>query len=202
MQNFTVSNVAKVLGVSEAQVGRLLSRGEILGTKWGRSWMIDAASVHRYASTRPERGRPYLPERAWTELLDGDVHTLDDAKKLAVLCRRRAERHGVRVIPGFHDVLRNDPRVVLSGVDAGRKFKAMVTLGPPVDLYISAADTEKVFKKYVSEDHVTDPNVIIRVVESDVLQQFEHHVPLIVALVDLIAEGDYRSAKEVLNAMK
>jgi hypothetical protein len=49
---------------------------------------------------------------------------------------------------------------------------------------------------------VTDPNVIIRVVEPDVLQQFEHHVPLIVALVDLVAEGDYRSAKEVLNAMK
>ena len=202
MQNFTVSNAAKVLDVSEAQVGRLLSRGEILGSKWGRSWMIDAASVHRYASTRPERGRPYLPERAWAELLDGDVRTLDDAKKLAVLCRRRAERHGVRVIPGFLEALRKDPRVVLSGVDAGRKFKAMVTLGPPMDLYVSAADTEKVFKKYVSQDHVTDPNVIIRVVESDVLQQFEHHVPLIVALVDLVAEGDYRSAKEVLNAMK
>ena len=202
MQNFTVSNAAKVLDVSEAQVGRLLSRGEILGTKWGRSWMIDAASVHRYASTRPERGRPYLPERAWAELLDGDVRTLDDAKKLAVLCRRRAERHGVRVIPGFLDALRKDSRVVLSGVDAGRKFKAMVTLGPPVDLYLNVNDVEKVFKKYVSQDHVTDPNVIIRVVESDVLQQFEHHVPLIVALVDLVAEGDYRSAKEVLNAMK
>ena len=202
MQNFTVSNAAKVLGVSEAQVGRLLSRGEILGTKWGRSWMIDAASVHRYASTRPVRGRPYLPERAWTELLDADVRTLEGAKKLAVLCRRRAERHGVRVIPGFLDALRKDSRVVLSGVDAGRKFKAMVTIGPPMDLYLHVNDAEKVFKKYVSQDHVTDPNVIIRVVESDVLQQFEHHVPLIVALVDLVAEGDYRSAKEVLNAMK
>ena len=202
MQNFTVSNAAKVLDVSEAQVGRLLSRGEILGSKWGRSWMIDAASVHRYVNTRPERGRPYLPERAWAELLDGDVRTLDDAKKLAVLCRRRAERHGVRVIPGFLDAMRKDSRVVLSGVDAGRKFKAMVTLGPPMDLYLNVNDVEKVFKKYVSQDHVTDPNVIIRVVGSDVLQQFEHHVPLIVALVDLIAEGDYRSAKEVLNAMK
>jgi excisionase family DNA binding protein len=202
VQNFTVSNAAKVLDVSEAQVGRLLSRGEILGSKWGRSWMIDAASVHRYASTRPERGRPYLPERAWTELLDGDVRTLEAAKRLAVLCRRRAERHGVRVIPGFLDALRKDSRVVLSGVDAGRKFKAMVTLGPPLDLYLHVNDVEKVFKKYVSADHVTDPNVIIRVVESDVLQQFEQHVPLIVALVDLVAEGDYRSAKEVLNAMK
>ncbi|MCX6515335.1 MAG: helix-turn-helix domain-containing protein [Actinobacteria bacterium] len=202
MQNFTVSNAAKVLDVSEAQVGRLLSRGEILGSKWGRSWMIDAASVHRYASTRPERGRPYLPGRAWAELLGSKVRTMDDAKKLAVLCRRRAERHGVHVIPGFLDALRKDPRVVLSGVDAGRKFKAMVTLGPPVDLYLNVNDVEKVFKKYVSQDHVTDPNVIIRVVESDVLQQFEHHVPLMVALVDLVAEGDYRSAKEVLNAMK
>jgi len=202
MQNFTVSNAAKVLGVSEAQVGRLLSRGEILGTKWGRSWMIDAESVHRYASTRPERGRPYLPERAWAELLGSNVRTLEGAKKLAVLCRRRAERHAVRVIPGFIDALRKDPRVVLSGVDTGRKFKAMVTLGPPMDLYLHANDVEKVFKKYVSADHVTDPNVIIRVVESDVLQQFEHHVPLIVALVDLVAEGDYRSVKEVLNAMK
>jgi hypothetical protein len=202
VQNFTVSNAAKVLDVSEAQVGRLLSRGEILGSKWGRSWVIDAVSVHRYASTRPERGRPYLPERAWAELLDGDVRTLDDAKKLAVLCRRRAERHGVRVIPGFLDALRKDPRLVLSGVDAGRKFKAMVTLGPPVDLYVHVNDVEKVFKKYVSKDQMTDLNVIIRVVESDVLQQFEHHAPLIVALVDLVAEGDYRSAKEVLNAMK
>ena len=202
MQNFTVSNAAKVLDVSEAQVGRLLSRGEILGSKWGRSWMIDAASVHRYASTRPERGRPYLPERAWAELLDSNVRTMDGAKKLAVLCRRRAVRHGVRVIPGFLDALRKDSRVVLSGVDAGRKFKAMVMIAPPVDLYVHVDDAEKVFKKYISEDQVTDPNVIIRVVESDVLQQFEHHVPLIVALVDLVAEGDYRSAKEVLNAMK
>jgi excisionase family DNA binding protein len=202
VQNFTVFNAAKVLDVSEAQVGRLLSRGEILGSKWGRSWMIDAASVHRYASTRPERGRPYSPERAWAELLGSNVRTMEEAKKLAVLCRRRAERHGVRVIPGFLDELRKDSRVVLSGVDAGRKFKAMVTIAPPVDLYVSAAHNEKVFKKYVSQDHVTDPNVIIRAVESDVLQQFEHHVPLIVALVDLVAEGDYRSAKEVLNAMK
>jgi hypothetical protein len=78
----------------------------------------------------------------------------------------------------------------------------MVTIAPPVDLYLHVNNVEKVFKKYVSQDHVTDPNVIIRVVKSDVLQQFEQHVPLIVALVDLVAEGDYRSAKEVLNAMK
>ena len=202
MQNFTVSNAASVLGVSEAQVGRLLARSEIQGAKWGRSWMIDAASVHRYASTRPERGRPYLPERAWAELLAGQISTLDEAKKLAVLCRRRAERHGVRVIPGFLEPLRSDPQIVLSGVDAARHFNAMVTVAPPVDVYISARDTEKIFKKYVSADSVTDPNVIIRIVESDVLQQFEHHVPLIVALVDLVAEGDYRSAKEVLYAMR
>ena len=202
MPAIKVQQASEILGVSAAQVGRLIARGELVATKWGAAWMVDAASVHRYASTRPERGRPYLPERAWAELLDSDVRTMDEAKKLAVLCRRRAERHGVRVIPGFLDSLRQDQRVVLSGVDAGRKFKAMVTLGPPVDLYLHVNDVEKVFKKYVTADHVTDPNVIIRVVESDVLQQFEHHVPLIVALVDLVAEGDYRSAKEVLNAMK
>ena len=202
MPAIKVQQASEILGVSAAQVGRLIARGDLAATKWGAAWMVDAASVHRYASTRPERGRPYLPERAWAELLDSDVRTMDEAKKLAVLCRRRAERHGVRVIPGFLDSLRQDPRVVLSGVDAGRKFKAMVTLGPPVDLYLHVNDVEKVFKKYVTADHVTDPNVIIRVVESDVLQQFEHHVPLIVALVDLVAEGDYRSAKEVLNAMK
>ena len=202
MPAIKVQQASEILGVSAAQVGRLIARGELVATKWGAAWMVDAASVHRYASTRPERGRPYLPERAWAELLSSDVRTMDEAKKLAVLCRRRAERHGVRVIPGFLDSLRQDPRVVLSGVDAGRKFNAMVTVSPPVDVYLHVNDVEKVFKKYVSADHVTDPNVIIRVVESDVLQQFERHVPLIVALVDLVAEGDYRSAQEVLNAMK
>jgi hypothetical protein len=201
MPAIKVQQASEILGVSAAQVGRLIARGDLVATKWGAAWMVDAASVHRYASTRPERGRPYLPERAWAELLSSDVRTMDEAKKLAVLCRRRAERHGVRVIPGFLDSLRQDPRVVLSGVDAGRKFDAMVTVSPPVDLYLHVNDVEKVFKKYVSADHVTDPNVIIRVVESDVLQQFERHVPLIVALVDLVAEGDYRSAQEVLNAM-
>jgi hypothetical protein len=201
MPAIKVQQSSEILGVSAAQVGRLIARGELVATKWGAAWMVDAASVHRYASTRPERGRPYLPERAWAELLGSDIRTMDEAKKLAVLCRRRAERHGVRVIPGFLDSLRQDPRVVLSGVDAGRKFDAMVTVSPPMDVYLLVNDVEKVFKKYVSADHVTDPNVIIRVVESDVLQQFERHVPLIVALVDLVAEGDYRSAQEVLNAM-
>ena len=202
MPAIKVQQASEILGVSAAQVGRLIARGDLVATKWGAAWMVDAASVHRYASTRPERGRPYLPERAWAELLGSDVRTMDEAKKLAVLCRRRAERHGVRVIPGFLDSLRQDSRVVLSGVDAGRKFDAMVTVSPPMDVYLHVNDEEKVFKKYVSADHVTDPNVIIRVVESDVLQHFEHHVPLIVALVDLVAEGDYRSAQEVLNAMK
>jgi len=159
MQVFAVSDAAAVLSVSEVQVGRLIAQGEILATKWGRAWMIDAASVHRYAALRPERGRPFEEQRAWDELLAAQVGSMKKAKTLAVVARRRSVRHSVRVVPGM-------------------------------------------VKKYVSAENVTDPNVIIRSVETDVLQQFGKYVPLIVALVDLIAEGDTRSAQEVLHTMR
>jgi excisionase family DNA binding protein len=202
MQVFAVSDAAAVLNVSEVQVGRLIAQGEIIATKWGRAWMIDAASVHRYAALRPERGRPFEQQRAWDELLVTQVGSMKKAKALAVVARRHSVRHSVRVVPGMVEKLRRDSRVVLSGVDAAQAHGAHVSVMPPLDLYVRSKDLAGLMKKYVSAENVTDPNVIIRSVETDVLQQFGKYVPLIVALVDLIAEGDTRSAQEVLHTMR
>ncbi len=49
---------AKVLGVSQDHVTRLLTGGRIKGIKLGHDWLVFLPSLDRYLETKSKRGRP------------------------------------------------------------------------------------------------------------------------------------------------
>ena len=204
MEFFSVQQAAKSLGVSEVQVGRLIAQGDLAASRFGRSWMIDPRSVHRYADLHPSRGRPLPPARAWELLSSASVSSIEQARELAVLCRRRAERSEVRILPGLLDRVRKDSRVILSGVDAAAHFGAAVSVMPPLDFYIRRSDFESFSKDFIVNQDSVEHNCVVRLVDAQSFDDtpIDHHVPLLVALVDLIAEGDYRSAKEAFKCLE
>jgi excisionase family DNA binding protein len=203
MQVMSVAEAAESLGVSEAQVGRLIARGDIVASRWGRSWMINRASVYRYADLRPSRGRPYPPAKAWEVLRSASVSSIDDVKQLAVMCRRRAERHDIRILPGLFDRVRQDPRVMLSGVDAAKFYGGAVSVMPPLDFYVKREHIESFQKDFVVNSGLSASNCVVRILDEEFNDiPLGHHVPLLVALVDLIAEGDYRSAAETIKCLE
>lgn len=55
----TTQEAADILGVSAQQIRGLCKRGEIKGEKsrFGASWLVDAASVREYAARPERRGR-------------------------------------------------------------------------------------------------------------------------------------------------
>ena len=206
MRNVTVADAAEMLGVSQEQVGRLLLRGELAGSKWGRSWMIHLNSVHRYKDLHPGRGRPFPPARAWKELADAQVHSIEDAKRLAISCRRRAQRLDVHIASFAQATFKEDPRVMLSGVDAASFHGGGVSVQPPIDFYVRARDVEALLNDYRIEIELSDQvssQAVMRVLsELNPDIPFSKYVPELVALVDLVAEGDYRSANEVQHMQR
>lgn len=200
MEFLSVQQAAKSLGVSEVQVGRLIAQGDLIASRFGRSWMIDPRSVHRYSDLHPSRGRPLPPSRAWDLLKSSSISSLDEVREFAVLCRRRAERRDVYVSPRKIDALRKDPLVMLSGVDAARFYGGAVSVAPPVDFYVRFSDIEEIRSKYrlvFGNSQEWSSNGIMRIIDDRNFDPpFNKYVPELVALVDLIAEGDYRSAKE------
>jgi excisionase family DNA binding protein len=60
----TTVEAANILGVTVAHVSNLLRRGELIGQKFGRSWMVNKASVEAYAvSYRKPGPKPKSKER-------------------------------------------------------------------------------------------------------------------------------------------
>jgi excisionase family DNA binding protein len=204
MQVVNVAEAADLLGVSEAQVGRLISRGDISASRWGRSWVIPTVSVHRYLNLRPERGRPFPYVKAWEVLRTTSPSSLEEVRALAISCRRRAERHDARIVAGMLDHVRNDSRIMLSGVDSAKHFGAAVSVQPPLDFYLRKSDVDSFYKDYEPNSSSNEHNCVIRVIEdvSTLDIPSGQYVPLLVALVDLIAEGDYRSAKEAFKSFE
>jgi excisionase family DNA binding protein len=100
MDPVSAERAAKHLGVSRMQVGRLIQRGDLTATRFGRVWMIHPESLNRYAAARPERGRPLSSQAAWLQLLEAEPLTLEELRRLANTCRRRAERYPARILPG------------------------------------------------------------------------------------------------------
>lgn len=58
---YSVSDAARVLGVSTARVRMLVSLGELPAVKVGRNWAIEEAAVVERASVKPKPGRPPAP---------------------------------------------------------------------------------------------------------------------------------------------
>lgn len=52
---YTVSEFSKELGVPQSSVRRWLNKGELLGTKMGKKWLIPASEIERLVN--PTKGK-------------------------------------------------------------------------------------------------------------------------------------------------
>ena len=144
------------------------------------------------------RGRASLGVRR-LEAAGNEREALEAARHLAIVARRRADRHAYRVVPNRVPALLADQRVVLSGADAGQHQGAPVRPGEPHPVYVSGDDLDQLVVDHRLRDDDAEPNVIVRVVDPDVWILDHRIAPPLVAAIDALDDGDARSAAEILR---
>jgi excisionase family DNA binding protein len=200
VDQISVERAAQHLGVSRMQVGRLIDRGDLLASRFGRAWIVDSGSLQRYAAARPSRGRPLSAAVAWQRLANANAKSLADVRKLANECRRRAVPVPIRVLPGELDSAIKDHRLVLGGADAAIARQSAV--GKPRErvAYVRASDIDEFLIDHFAERGVDGADLSLRVVDDDVWPfDGDRFVPPLVAAVDLVDIGDVRSASEAIR---
>lgn len=202
MNEISVNEAAEQLGVSAIQVGRLIGFGELRAQRFGKAWAVDRKSVQRYADMRARSGRPLPVKSAWKRLLAAHPKSIDDVADLARQSRRRGVRLEGAVSPGKFSALLADGRVVVSGVAAAAQHGAAVDEHPPHIIYVQRSDVGSVISDYRIDENHSSPNVVVWVVDDSCWPFDAPVVPPVVALVDLVNEGDHRSARELLNEVR
>jgi excisionase family DNA binding protein len=201
VNELSVSEAAEQLGVSPIQVGRLIKCGELRAQRFGKAWAVNRQSVVRYANIRSGRGRPLSAGSAWAQLLGAHPRSINEATDLAKQSRRRGVRRDAAIGIGKLPALFADSRIVVSGVVAAANAGAAVDENPPHVVYLKHSDYQSVLSEFrLLADH-SAPNVVIWVV-NDADWSFDGPIaPPAIALVDLVSEGEHRSARELLKAM-
>lgn len=206
--SLSAQQAADALGVSRMQVSRLVRQGDLRASRLGNSLVVDPDSVSEYRDLRPARGRPLSPRNAWERILresmrldavDNERDRMEAARQLAIVARRRAQRHSYRVLPNRIPALLDDPRVVLSGSDAGERHGAPVRSGDPHVIYVSVDDLSVLVDDHRLRDDQGDPNMIVRAVESGEWILSNRVAPPLVAAIDALDESDARAALEILR---
>lgn len=195
-----LAEAAERLGVSDGHVRRLIANGELRARKFGRSWVVDVASVNERLAAKPDRGRPLGPKAAWDRLRQAEVHRLevDDLPGLAVQVRRRADEQRFRVLPFKLADLRSDPLVVVSGA-AGAAVRGAAVAFDDLDVYVRRSDQPDVVERHGLRPGDDDANVVVRIVD-DAVWPFEGEpaASLIVCALDSFERLDRRAAHEAL----
>jgi len=194
----SVSEAARVMGVSDARARRLAADGRIHARLVGGRWLIDASSL----PSAPRRSRPMSPKVAWALILlsEGvavdwiepresyrlrralDRLAADDQPEL--LLRSWAASRAVRRQLSAPEVarLRSDPRVVLSGVSDQRS--GMSSAGG-MEGYVLAEEADAVFHDHLLIDAGPSSDVVLHC--APLIP--EAPVPLLLVAADL-AEHD------------
>ena len=205
---FSAQQAAEALGVSRMQISRLVRQGDLRASRLGNALLIDPDSVNEYRDLRPDRGRPLSPRSVWARIARESARLESDgsegdaseaARHLAVVGRRRADRLAYRALPNRVPAVLADQRVVLSGADAGQHHGAPVRPGEPHQVYVSGDDLDQLVADYRLRDSSGEPNLIMRVVDSDAWILRHRIAPPLVAAIDALEDGDARSAAEILR---
>lgn len=190
----TIQDAARVLGVSDRHVNRLLDSGELVRVARG---LVDRHSVESYRSqARGGRKRVWAERTAWAAiaLLSGEhpswlgqvqvsrlrsvlrVATVED---LVVRCRDRAD---VRVYTG-HSSVASRLASAVAHVDTARLGLVGVNVDTTVDGYLPADRLDTVVRQYVLRE---DPagRYVLRVTEFDfaVVTRLAVATPVLAAL--------------------
>ncbi|MEV0287951.1 helix-turn-helix domain-containing protein [Kribbella sp. NPDC050820] len=211
----TVQQAARMLKISEQEVRRLVSVGELAAERVGeRVLAVDENSVRQRASHRPSRGRPWTPAKAWAALwhlsgLEVDWLTaietwrlrakleLINADQLAIAARKRAQVETGRILPDYLHRLTETKGVVRTGVSAAADAGAdLVTTGELVDVYCGPALRPELIARYGISLTTQNPNVVLRTPEGGLqLLDGRDAMPAAVVAADLLDATEPRTAR-------
>jgi len=215
----SVAEAAAALGVTPRRVNQLVAAGALRAERIGNRALVKRLDVEARADLGPAGGRAYSPGRAWALILlavGQRPPALDHAtvSRLRGILRRqslwqlrarlgsRAERRDFRAhssdlgrIAAEDGVVRTGPRF------AHEAGLSLVAADAPVELYVDERTAARVVRRYALQQS-DDPNVVLRVVPSDVRGWLVGSVaPRTAVALDLADDRDARSqdvAREVL----
>jgi excisionase family DNA binding protein len=202
----SVAEAAEALGLSARRVRALAEAGEIPARRVGRAWVID---LDRRRLPRPP-GRRLSARSAWAVLglgCEGLSRSerqrarerqmrLAELPPLALI--QRAAVHRLVGHPAALQRLKDEPRIVLSGVSAAAHHGADVIAVDRVEGYIRTNDLEDVRRAYAlrAPSHEESANVLMRVpLPAWPFAEGERYAPRLVVAADLHDAGDERSVR-------
>jgi hypothetical protein len=204
-----VHEAALTMGVSDRRARAMLAAGQLPGRQVAGRWLVEEANLPRSRAS----ARPMSPRIAWAliGLLSGDDphdvepseltrlrhkrHQLHDAAGAPRLLRswlpRRAERRQLSIAQRDLDDLRNDPRVLLSGISDPR---SELSSAGEVELYVARSDLEVLSRDYLLSVRGR-PNVTAHVID----RSLPAVAPVGLVVADL---ADYDRPREDKRAME
>jgi excisionase family DNA binding protein len=208
----SVSDAARLLGVSEQRVRAMLAEEVLGGAKVGRQWLLDRDEVERLAHQGRASGRPFARRTAWALLLAlqgrrpkwvepwvwSRVRRTEPrrVRELLPRLRRRAEIRKYRAHPGVIEALSQSPRIVVSGARAAGKHGLDLASPEEFEGYVREKDLAAVVRRWrLKPDERA--NVVLRIVgEPWPFEPGERIAPQAVVAVDLLESSDPRSRRE------
>lgn len=209
----SVADAARALGVSDRRIRALIRVGALAAQQVGGRWLVSRANVERRVRRRGRPGRPLGERNAWAlvarlsgaewpELSPWDRSRLKKrlAKRsllsLADELRDRAEPQLFRGDERVHERLREDPDIVLSGVNAAAEYGVDIRAPGSVEAYVHRDRLHDLVYRYALRPaEIADANVVLRVVDGSVPRARQGVAPVAAVALDLLESSDDRSRR-------
>ena len=211
-----VSEAAEILEVHPSRVRAMIVGGQLVAKKLSGRWFVDRRSAESKRSQPSVNGRQYSEANAWALLCLSqgkepnwisrwELSRLrrrlreDGIEKLAPRLRNRASRKLFRAHPSLLPKLRDDSRLVPSGVSAASEHQIDILESNEVEAYVAREDLGEVVEQNYLEPS-SDPNVIFRVAGAEWLERcVGNAVSPVVAALDLFEADDEKSRRAGRN---
>jgi excisionase family DNA binding protein len=218
----SVRDAAERLNISPRRVRALIDDGRLAADRVGGRWLIDAADLASLMRHRRSGGRPLSSRNAWALLADLSGRTAaahvpersyyrlrelrNDGDRLVRALSEaepRSVQHSWRVLRSDLERLRNDPRLVLSGLSANARGVDVREQRErdQLDAYVNAGDLSDLEHSLKPEKGSRNANLLLRVPRDGLWILNEARAPAAVAAADLLPHDDprvLRAARRVL----
>lgn len=218
MRLIGVADAAAELDISERRVRQMLADGTLRGSRIGRVWAIDRASLDLVADRGTNVGRPWKAASAWAVLaladgceIEGSAVARSRARRrlaggllpLAERLRARAETRRFYGHPSVLERLPGPARAVRTGLSAtGEHRLDLIAIGG-YEAYIPESDIAEVARRFALIEEAERPNIVLRAVEDEVwpFRPDEEVAPIPVVALDLLDANDDRSQRLAMSLL-
>lgn len=209
MNELSVPEAAKQLGLSEQRVRAMAQAGQLSARKVGYRWLISLDEGERKSTA----GRPLSAANAWAllALLSGESPTwvhpsvrsrlkqrlrdVDWLQTAFAHSKPRARIHTWRVLPGDLNKLQVQFPLVYTGHSIEDSDLDVFPSGRQIDAYIDEKSLGALERRYRPEHAAANPNLILRVPSHSWILKQEAGAPQPVIAADLLQSHDPRAAR-------